>query len=112
MSYYAYTEKFFEPVAASYYCPHRRRLIDLSVTFHGPIKKRPAAGYGPELIEALRDRSNEYKRAYYEGGYRITLDKAPCRVAGHVKDWSSRSRSKISSYLTQREHNQISDLMK
>lgn len=42
---------------------------------------------------------------YYAGGLRIMLDGAPMRVAAHVKDWSARSKGKISAYLTTAEYN-------
>lgn len=89
--------------STSYYCVHRGRVVDLAVTFHGPKKRRPAAGEGPELTEALRPR-DDFKAAYYAGGVRIKLDGAPMRVAGHVAKWSTRSKAKIACYLTAKEH--------
>jgi hypothetical protein len=90
-----------------YYCPIRSRYIDLSVTFHGPIKRRPAAGAGPELDEALKPRG--IKWGYYEGGHRLMLDDAPCRVATHVKLWSAFSRGCITSYLTPKQWRKVAD---
>lgn len=92
-----------------YHCPYRHRLVDLSKTFHGRIKPStlPGPGIGPELTEALKPRG--IFEPYYEGGYRITLDGAPCRVAAHVKGWSARSRGKISSYLTPKEFSKVGE---
>jgi hypothetical protein len=90
------------PDGPAYWCPHRNRWVDLSVTHHGPIKKRPGPGLGPELTEALRPR-DDFKAAYYAGGLRVKLDGAPMRVAGHVAKWSTRSKQKICCYLTPKE---------
>jgi hypothetical protein len=88
-----------------YYCPHRGRYVNLAVTFHGPQKHRPGPGLGPELTEALRPRGILWR--YYEGGHRITLGGAPCRVSASVATWSAFSRGCVTSYLTGKQYRKV-----
>lgn len=36
-----------------------------------------------------------YKKAYYEGGFRMVIDGCPIRVAAHVKDWPARAKAML-----------------